>query len=142
MIRVRKVKDGDMEYLVEHLRKEDIAEIRKMGGTEREAVFDSVSLSDETFALAKNGVPMLLFGIVGSLVGTAKVWALGTDVCHTSPKVMLKWGRRWSDKFVRKYGPIENWCDADYTSSLKWLRKIGFRVDEPENGFCHIIKEA
>lgn len=138
---VREATMDDAEYIASNLRKEDIAEIRKMRERDpREAVINSFNWSDVRGTLVLDGKPALIYGVVGSGTGVPKVWALGTDACRKAGKVMVKLGREVSDALANEYMIMENWCDADYIASLRWLRLIGFTVEEPENGFCHIFK--
>ena len=138
---VREATMDDAEYIASNLRKEDIAEIRKMRERDpREAVINSFNWSDVRGVLVLNDKPAIIYGVMGSGVGVPKVWALGTDACRKAGKVMVKLGREVSDALANEYMIMENWCDADYTASLRWLRLIGFTVEEPENGFCHIFK--
>lgn len=138
---VREATMDDAEYIASNLRKEDIAEIKKMREADpREAVINSFNWSDVRGTLVLNGKPALIYGVVGSGTGVPKVWALGTDACRKAGKVMVKLGREVSDALANEYMIMENWCDADYVASLRWLRLIGFTVEEPENGFCHIFK--
>jgi hypothetical protein len=138
---VREATMDDAEYIASNLRKEDIEEIKKMREADpREAVINSFNWSDVRGTLVLDGKPALIYGVVGSGTGVPKVWALGTDACRKAGKVMVKLGREVSDALANEYMIMENWCDADYVASLRWLRLIGFTVEEPENGFCHIFK--
>ena len=138
---VREATMDDAEYIASNLRKEDIAEIRKMReASPHDAVINSYNWSDVRGTLVLDGKPALIYGVVGSGTGVPKVWALGTDACRKAGKVMVKLGREVSDALANEFMIMENWCDADYVASLRWLRLIGFTVEEPKNGFCHIFK--
>lgn len=140
---VRPATRADAEYIGTHLRKEDVAEIVKAGEKDLAgAVMQSFLWSDECNTYTIDGTPALIFGACGSLLGTAKVWALGTDECKRTGRYMVKRGRRIAEDYRKRYGRLENWCDADYAASLRWLRMLGFNVEDPENGFCHIVMEG
>jgi len=143
---VREATMDDAEYVASNLRAEDIAELKKMQKqmsdtrNPHDATMDSWRWSDVRGTLVLDGKPAMIYGVMGSGTGVPKVWALGTDACRKAGKVMVKLGREVSDALANDYMIMENWCDADYKASLRWLRLIGFTVEEPKYGFCHIFK--
>ena len=142
-IRIRKATLNDAEYIGMNATKEAVREIHKLGESDPvEAVKQSAIWSDVCLTMLVDGVPAMIYGLMDSMLGMAKVWAIGTDDCKKVKMFMVHEGRetvsRWSDI----YGELENWCDADYAASLRWLRLIGFKVDSPEGGFCHLHTEG
>lgn len=139
---VRPATSDDAEYIAAHLRAEDLREIAKMHDEPHEAVMRSFRWSDEVSVFVVDGRPALLFGVMDSMTGVPKCWALGTDDCRKYSRIMVKLGRHISDALADKYWEMENWCDADYTASLRWLRLLGFTVEDPQDGFCHLYKRG
>lgn len=135
---IRTADESDAAYIGEHMTEAAKREIAKMGEDPKEAVRRSVQWSDICNVLEMDGVPIMVYGVSDSILGTAKVWAIGTDDCKKCKTFMVRTGRKVASVFRNMYGKLENWCDADYASSLRWLKLIGFEVDSPEGGFCHL----
>jgi hypothetical protein len=128
----------DVEYIGEHMTEEARREIRKTGEDPAGAVRFSARNSDLCSILEMDGTPIMIYGVYASLLGTSKIWAIGTDACKKCPLFMVKVGRDVVRIYRYMFGKLENWCDEDYASSIKWLRMIGFEVDPPKDGFCHL----
>jgi len=128
----------DALYIGEHMTEEAKKEIVKTGSEPMEAVRFSWQFSDVCNVLELDGTPIMIYGVYAPILGTSKVWAIGTDGCRKCPRFMVRVGRRVVRVFRDAYGALENWCDADYTASIRWLKLIGFEVEPPEDGFCHL----
>lgn len=132
-ISFRRATVKDAEYVGKHLRKADCEEVMALGFTPEHAVKCSFNQSDICYTGLIDGEPSMIFGVVEPLLfDPAAIWALGTDKCTAHPRDMLVHGRKWVRKFVEKYGYLENYCDARYVPALRWLRRIGFTVGDPE----------
>lgn len=128
----------DAIFIGEHMTEEAKKEIRKTGEDPAKAVRFSWRCSDVCNVLELDGTPIMIYGVYASLLGTSKIWAIGTDGCKRCPMFMVRIGKKVVRVFREMYGKLENWCDEDYASSIKWLRMIGFEVDPPKDGFCHL----
>ena len=137
-IQIRKATVKDAEYLAPRLRGSDKKEVMAMGLSPCDALNLSFVGSDECFAGVVNGEVAMLFGTAQGLYDeTASIWALGSEVCNECPVSMVKFGRRMVQLFLEKYDMLENYCDAEYESSLRWLKLIGFTVCPPESKGVH-----
>jgi len=138
-IRTRKSIEADAEYIGLHATEEAKREMRKLGESDPvKAVKQSFAWSDVCLTILVDGVPAVIYGVQESMLCPAKVWAIGTDLCRKIKMYMVHEGRETVDRWAEQYGRLENWCDEDYTASLRWLRLIGFLVDAPKDGFCHL----
>ena len=135
---IRTADANDVAYIGENMTGEAKREIRKVGEDPADALRFSARNSDICNVLELDGTPIMIYGVYGSLLGTSKVWAIGTDGCKKCPMFMVRTGRKVARIFREMFGKLENWCDADYEASLRWLRMIGFEVDPPKDGFCHL----
>lgn len=135
---IRGAEANDVLYIGEHMTEEAKREIRKAGEDPMAAVRFSYQCSDVCNVLELDGTPVMIYGVYGSILGTSKIWAIGTDGCKRCPMFMVRIGKKVVRVFREMYGRLENWCDEDYSSSIKWLRMIGFEVDPPKDGFCHL----
>ena len=139
---VREANGLDAIRILENLREEEKREIRKTGAEVTSAVLRSFAYSDGSFVLTEDDKAIMMFGVYAPLVGVPQVWALGTPACNNCKKLMVRWGRSVTNALLQQYGRLENWCDCDFKASLRWLRLIGFTVDDPVDGFCHLHAEV
>lgn len=139
---IREANGLDAIRILENLREEEKREIRKTGVDMTSAVLGSFACSDCTFVLTADDAAIFIFGVYEPLLGVPQAWALGTPACDACKTIMVRWGRRVANVLLKQYGQLENWCDADFKASLRWLRLLGFTVDDPVDGFCHIHAEV
>lgn len=135
----------DAEYVGRRLRAADLMEVMALGFRGVDAVVYSFHDSDECYTAFADGRPCMVFGMMDPPLGeVGYVWALGTDDCTRYPVSMVRYGRRFLQRFLARRPELMNWCDARYGKALKWLKAIGFRVEAPapfgERGelFCKI----
>lgn len=136
----------DIRFVGERLREADRAEVLALGARPEVGLRMSAEASDYVWCGRIDGVPSMIFGCSQNVLSDrGEVWALGTDNCTNHPREMLVYGRSVLRMMLDIFPVLENWCDARYEKSLRWLRKIGFTVGEPEpfgaKGalFCHIM---
>ena len=137
---------ADAEYLADHLRPGDLREIAALGVSPRTAVVESVRSSDYVYTAVSEGRVLMIFGVSDRIFSAspASVWALGTPECSGFKREMLRVGRSFIHGMLRIFPEMENWCDARYSESVRFVRHLGFTVDDPvEWGahgepFCHL----
>ena len=130
---VREATLEDARLVGEHLREADRREVTALGLRPLDAATLSFLGSDICLAGCIDGVPAMLFGAGASLLSdTAAAWALGTDACNRAPVAMVKFGRRAVREFLKLYPALENYCDARYAKSHRWLELLGFTLGAPE----------
>lgn len=123
---------ADAEYLAEHLRPGDLREIAALGVSPRTAVMESVRASDYVYTAVSEGKILMIFGVSDPLfsMAPASVWALGTPEVSKFKKDMLRVGRSFVQGMLRIYPELENRCDARYSESVRFVRHLGFTVDD------------
>lgn len=135
---IREATLEDMAELAEKMRAEDRAEVLSSGSfTAADAVIESVEATTDPRSLFINGELAVMYGVVpgptnliGRRVGVP--WVLTTDVVTRNPKAFVKASRQiLPDLFLDK-DILVNYVDDRYTSSVRWLRMLGFWVGEPE----------
>lgn len=136
----------DVRFVGERLREADRAEVLALGVRPEVGLRMSAEASDYVWCGWIGGVPSMIFGCSRNVLSErGEVWALGTDNCTGHPREMLIYGRRVLRMMLDIFPVLENYCDARYEKSLRWLKKIGFTIGDPEpygvNGalFCHIM---
>jgi hypothetical protein len=85
----------------------------------------------ETYTVKIDGKPEAMFGVVPTcvLTGRSKVWLLMSDKAARQRKVLVRAGVVYSSIFRSKYRVLENYVHAENDLAIRWLTRIGFRVD-------------
>ncbi len=75
-----------------------------------------------------------MFGVVRKtlLSRSGCIWLLGSDDIALMPKLFVRHTRLMVETFLTEYDLLENWVDARYEQSVKWLRICGARIDPAE----------
>lgn len=120
------------------LREADRIEVlRAHGHSGEKALHNSLRRSRYALTALVDGAPVAMFGVVPSgLISTAGViWLLATD---ESEKHWMRFGKISRDAvefFRTQFSVIENFVDAENTTSINWLRWLGFTLDPEPRPF-------
>jgi len=120
-------------HIALHMRLEDQEEVMLSHGiTPEEAINYSYDNSQICHGIeGDDGMPIGLAGICED-----RVWMLGTKelVATKYHRVQLGLhGRKWVDSCLRKVGkPIGNHVFSKNKMSIRWLKHLGFTVEEPK----------
>ena len=106
-----------------------------------------LKLSTDTWVGLADGVPFCMVGVAPySLIGSKGVpWMVGTVQLDRHAKAFLKACRPVLETILRQFSTLENWVDARNTKAIRWLRWMGFQVEDPQpHGalglpFCHFV---
>lgn len=123
-----------VERIARLLRHQDRKEVMYSNGLEaEEAVFQSWRNSQICRCIyADDQTPVGLCG-----VSENRVWLLATDEMLATPssrRQFAKASREWVDSLFdeRGYECLHNWALTSNTTTLRWLRWLGFTLDVPE----------
>lgn len=114
----------------------DAAEVWAMGRkTPLEALEASAKVSRETFVGLADHEPICAFGIgQRTLMDNVGIpWLLGTPEIRKHPRPFLNLSKHWIDAAMWSYSyeRLENWVDVRHTRAVKWLKWLGFTIEEP-----------
>lgn len=120
------------------------------GVTAEEALLEGIRLTDYPVAALVDGEVVCVFGVrrLTILGATGIPWMLGTDALDRHARELLNLGRYYLGVQMQTFRVLTNWVDARNTRSIRWLRKLGFQVFEPEPygkaglPFCRFVMEA
>ena len=134
-IEIRDVEPGDIDMLVENMRKHDIQEVNaatRMGI--RNAVKTSVNLSSYSKTGLVNDELVCMWGVcpISLISGSGSPWMLGTDLINKKQRIFLRRSKPWLDDIRKDYRYLENFVDERNVMSIKWLKWLGFEMDEAE----------
>lgn len=117
----------DVFELAKHLRRDDINELRALNTTPRRSLLRGFIYSDECFTAKFKGKIIGMFGYSGFLMpsDTATIWFLGSDEMTRHPVAFLRDGRKYIEKFSKKYSVLFNVVDKRNKTHIKWLKHVG-----------------
>tara|TARA_R100000234_G_scaffold13313_2_gene7411 strand:+ start:3813 stop:4259 length:447 start_codon:yes stop_codon:yes gene_type:complete len=114
------------------MREEDELEVRLSHDLDPvTAMLESFINSDICRAIeGDDGTPVGMTGVTKQAI-----WMLGTDGLTSSKnhkKTLCVDGKKWIDYCLKEVGkPIGNWVYAENKKSIKWLKYLGFTVNDP-----------
>ena len=98
------------------------------------AVETSVNLSSYSKTGLVNDELVCMWGVcpISLLSSSGSPWMLGTDLIEKKQRVFLRRSKPWLDDIRKDYKYLENFVDARNVLSVKWLKWLGFEMDEAE----------
>ena len=122
------------DYIAKNMRLSDRKEMYYMAAIRPAAAVEmSVAMAREVKTVLLDGVPCLVFGI-GTQTFFSEVgvpWLLGTDAADQH---QYRFGRQSKKIFSEMYAPyscMENHVLAENKKTIRWLKWLGFEMDEP-----------
>lgn len=135
-VRLEPVTADHVEELAPKVRAADAAEVLASGGySPREALEESVAASDHAFALVVAGEVLAIWGVVGwghpgAPPAGGIVWAITGAAVEQHRRIFWRQSRVAVSVLLRHYPMLFNYVDARYTAALRWVRRLGFEVQE------------
>ena len=137
MIVFRSPRRGDAEALAAALGPETLASMRVVKQSPLSLVAHSLEASTEAQVAVEDGRPICAWGYrAEGLVGVhAFAWCIATPAVVQHKRLMWVENRRYIAQLRERFPRIEAFCHADFAVSQRWLRRLGFTLYEPRNGF-------
>lgn len=115
--------------------KPDMEEVWAAGHlTPREATRSSLLVSRDAWTGLADGQVVCMFGVgspmICSTVGVP--WLLATDQLQKHARPFLRRNRKMVRRMMGSYSILRNFVDARNTTSIRWLKWLGFKVLPPE----------
>jgi len=132
-IRVRSSTKADVAYLKDHLRESDKQEIwASHNKTPEESL--KIGLQKSIFCCTvENSNPIAMFGIVPeNILGQeASVWMLATDDLKKIKRRFARNSKVFVHMMLEYYSYLYNFVDDRNKESIKWLKYLGAKFEEP-----------
>lgn len=134
-ILIRPTEPGDVELLYRNLRASDRAECEAYGDRD---ILEGIRASAARSLLCWTG---LADGELGAIMGVAPLsvlggigspWMLGTPVLDAHSRVLVAQTPKYIDRMLAAFPHLVNFVHAKNTTSVRWLRKLGFTLHAPE----------
>ena len=117
------------------MRESDKAEVWAASHLSPEAALaQSVACSGEALTALVSGEPVCIFGVgIYSLACPVGVpWMLGTNALGCLQMRLARQSKRIIDAWLLRFESLENYVDARQVRSIKYLRWLGFEIEEPQ----------
>lgn len=124
---LRDLRDGDLEYLAEHLRECDKEEVLVNSDDVLGALEESVDLSQYVQVIDVSGVPMGIFGTAHYGGDQCTIWMLATDEIENYSQTFLRNSKRMIRYLFEITGAnrFYNYTYAKNKLHHRWLRWCG-----------------
>jgi len=92
----------------------------------------SLEASCAAWTAMVNGSPVCMFGVCpeGVLAGVGVPWMIGTHELDKHPVTLLRRCRPFLAEMFKCCVLLQNYVDARNTTSIQWLKWLGFRIEE------------
>lgn len=130
---IRPTQPGDAALLAANLRASDLAEIHAYG---REDPLPGLQRSADNSVLCWSGfVDGELAAIIGVaplsvLGGIGSPWMMGTPLLDQHSRVLVRRTPEYIARMLRAFPHLVNFVHAKNTTSVRWLRRLGFTLHE------------
>lgn len=131
---VRDATLGDAYAMAPLLRDQDRAEVMAAYGSDdmQRALMLCVEQSLVARVWVVDGQPACMFGITGSVFGqVGHPWFLSTALVEKNSRFFVRQCRRYLKEMLKLFPVLENYVDARYACSIRWLEWMGFKLDAP-----------
>lgn len=117
------------------LREADRNECEALGQTPRRVLRNAVQTSIEAWTAVEDEWPIAMWGLspVGSMLsGVGCAWLLTGQAVDLHRKLFLRETKAWiEDRALQTFPRLVNMVDARHVAALRWLRWLGFVVNDP-----------
>jgi len=140
-VEIRAPRPGDVEFVAQHMRAADAAEVRAGGREPLEALQRSVAVSALTWTAEVNGRPAAVFGVAplgSALDPRGAPWLLGTDDVPRSRRALAALTPRYIAEMLGMFPHLINCVHSRNAVAVTWLTRSGFVLgdtfDHPVTG--------
>lgn len=133
MIVVREANRSDAFYISKNLRQADQIEFYRVTGESdplSNILFGMDLPNSVTYCILNDENPIAIVGCV-ERQDYKIVWACGTDEVQKFAKSFVLETKRLLKKHKSEYKPYLNYVDAENTNAIRYLRHVGFLIQDP-----------
>lgn len=126
---------SDVSALVLDISPGDLAEIVAVSGLNYvKTIEDAIGVSTRCYSAFRGDKLLGIFGVApyAALCGIGSPWALTTDECSRAGIFATKCARMLINVTEREYPRLLNYIDARQTRNIRWLKKLGYTIHDPE----------
>jgi len=124
----------DVNIIAGSMRVADIAELKAGGSDPLSALQLGLDSSDVCVTVTTlDGEPFAMYGVAPGcvLTGMGRPWLLGTDTSLKYKREFLTATYSVINSMLSMYPRLENYVHVDNRISVRWLKWMGFNMDDP-----------
>ena len=136
-IAIREYLNSDLDYLSEHLRESDKAEILALDGSNpKDGLASCIKDNTELWVITLDNDPVMLYGLKEVLPENSseglggQIWALGTDYVFKHPRQLTLLSKKIISTWFQTYDFLFNYVWEGNSKHIKWIEIMGFTVFE------------
>ena len=132
---IRPAELADAQVVVDNINPADRDELLAMGFFHVQSALErGIMVSRDPKAGCANGEVKCLFGVVPptALSWIATPWLIGTVDLKQHGTRFLRESRVYFDEWKQAYEELANYVDVRHTAAIRWLKWLGFQMDEPK----------
>lgn len=129
---IRPTETGDAETLFANLRASDRDECAAYGGDTLEMIRSSVARSVLCWTGIVDGELAAIIGVTRLTDTVGVPWMLGTPVLDRHARVLVRRTPEYIARMLAAFPYLLNYVHAKNTTSVRWLRRLGFTLSAPE----------
>lgn len=129
-----KAEQAHIAEIAARCRPADVAELWASDrSTPAEALQKGLDTASAAWTGVVDGEPICMFGVTPwSILGAAGApWMIGTTLIKPNARPFLKESRRALEAMKEPYDLLLNFVDARHHEAVRWLRWLGFTIQEP-----------
>jgi hypothetical protein len=130
---IRPTQVGDTDILFANLRPADLAECEAYGDRDiRESIRGSAARSLLCWTAFVDGELAAIIGCapISVMGGIGSPWMLGTPVLDRHSRILVRRTPGYIAQMLRAFPHLVNFVHAKNTTSVRWLRRLGFTLHE------------
>src|SRR5215469_5914184 len=122
--------------IVQRLRPFEREALEKLGVVPERFMVEQVTNSIMAWAGLKDGACGAIWGIrtAGILSDECWIWLTGTELINENRMAVLRHSIPVVNHFRSMFRVVQGYVLCDFDCSIKWLRWLGFELNEPVNG--------
>lgn len=131
---IRPTEPGDVDILFANLRDSDRIECEAYGEDIHELIRSSVARSLLCWTGLADGELGAVMGVTAhdTLAGIGTPWMLGTPVLDRHSRILVRKTPEYIARMLAAFPHLTNFVHAKNTTSVRWLRRLGFTLHEAE----------
>lgn len=131
---VRKPTKDDVEYIINHIRPEDVEEVDAFSGeTIRNVLETTPDLLNKSQVWEVDGRVVCIFGV--NPINDMKmgiIWMLATTEFEKYSRMFAVRCKKVVDEMIDGFDFVLNYVHSKNKKSIEWLSWLGFKIYEPE----------
>ncbi len=131
---VRRPTAADIDFLVDNIREDDLAEVKAMGGKTVRQCLNETDLENTSWVWEHDGKVMCIFGVnpVENSDRVGAIWMLATKFFDDHFMIFASACKPILMDILKGFRYVFNYVYVENSKSIKWLSWLGFKIRQAE----------